>query len=166
MTYALDDGLEVLVELLLVGVGDGADLVVVALREDAANHHLIGAHLGLGGLVQLHDVVVDLVWHNGGRVLGAVGGEYHHEVALRLHAEVALDGILEAAAESLLVGALDGAQVSVGAAKQHVVEHALLGAWPLHRVKEVVYVSQQGSASQLQKRRFKVAARLGLEIPD
>lgn len=163
-TYRFNYGYQILVEALFVGVGNGTQLIVVSLRKDAADENLVRARLALGGSVQLHDVGVNLLRNDGSRVLCAVGGQDHHEVALRLHAEIALNRLLEAAAEGLVIGLLDGVEVGVGARQQDVVEDELLGAGAAHGVEEVVDVGQERAAGQLQQTTLQVSARFRLDV--
>jgi hypothetical protein len=92
---------------------NGADLVVVPLAQDAADQNLVCAQLALGGLVDLHDIVVNLARVHGGRIFSSIGGQDKHEVPLRLHAEIALYNILELIMECVVVSALDGLQVGI-----------------------------------------------------
>lgn len=162
----LDDALEVAGVLAVVLVGDGADLVVVAGAEDAADAHLVGAHLALGGRVQGVGVAIHVGLDDGGGVLGALGRQHELEVALRLEAQLALDGGDQVAVEGGAVRGLDGVQVGVAPAQQHVVQHLLLGAGPAHGLEETVHVVQQRTPRERDQALLEPAARLVLEVGD
>lgn len=147
-------------------MGDGTNLVVVPARQDAADQDLVGSHLALGGLVDLHHIVVDLLRHNGGSVLGTRCGQNHEEVPLRLHAQVSLDIVLQALAVRLVVCALDGLHVGVGPREENVVEDELLGAGARHGLVQVVHISGEGPTGELDQPIFKPRASLALDVFD
>lgn len=162
----LDDRFQVAGVLLLVLVGNGADLVVVAQAEDAAHADLVGAELALGCGVQSVHVAVNIGLDDRGGVLGACGLQDNFKVALRLQAQVALDSGNQVLAEGVPVCGLDGVDVGVGAAEEHVVEDTLLGAWASHAVEEGVYVVQERPACDGHKALLEPAAGLVFEIGD
>lgn len=65
-TYTADDGIELAVEFLLVGVGNGPDLVVASVAQNAANQNLVGSHLALGRPVDVHDILLHLLRNDRG----------------------------------------------------------------------------------------------------
>lgn len=149
---------------MLIRIGNGADLVVVAQAEDGADLDLVGAHLGLGGRVEVADIAVDVGLVDRHRVLGALRRQHNHKVALRLKAEVAAHVVLEAPAEDAHVLALDGVDVGVGPPEEHVVENCLLGARPAHGVAQQVHVVAEGPADEGEEPLLQPAARLALNV--
>lgn len=149
---------------MLVQVANSSDLVVVARAQNGAHHHLVRAELGLGRLVEVHDILVDLLGNDGGAVLGPVGAQYNHEVPLGFHGQVALDHALQRPAKRLMELGLDGVQIGVGAAEQNVVEHRFVGARAFHGVIEQVAVMQQRSLDDGHESLFEIAARLGHDV--
>jgi hypothetical protein len=81
-----------------------------------------------------------------------------------LEAQVALDVILELLPECCLVGALDGPDVGVGAAEQHVVEHRFAGARPGHRLVELVDVGLERSPDNGDQALFEPAGYLLADV--
>jgi hypothetical protein len=85
-------------------------------------------------------------------------------VAFCLHAEIAPDGVLKRPAECLLILALDGLEVGIGPAEQHIVQHFLLCAWAAHGVVQGVAVVQERSLDQGDQALLKPAARLREDV--
>lgn len=164
MTYTLNDLLQVFTVPLPVGMADSANLVVVALRQNAAHCHLIGAHAAFGGLVQLGHILLDLLRVDWCRVFCSVGGENHHEVSFRFHAEVALHSCFQTLAEGLAVTLLDGLEIRVGASKQNIVEHGLLRTGTIHCIMKIVDIAHQGPSDELYQPVLEVTACLTLDV--
>lgn len=162
----LDDGFQVACILLLVLVGNGADLVVVAQAEDAAHAELVGTQLALSGGVQGVHVAVDVGLDDGGRVLGARGLQDDLKVAFGLQAQVSFDSRDQILVEGVSVGRLDGVDVGVGATEEHIIEDAFLGAWTGHAVKECVDVVQQRAPRDGHQALLEPAAGLIFEVGD
>lgn len=127
-TDRFDDLVQVTVELLFVCMRDSTNLVVVPATQNMANKKLICTHLALGGLVNLHDIIIDLLGNDGGSVLGSVCSKYHEEVSFGFHAQIALDGLFQTLVECLVVGAFDCPDVGVRSAEQDVVQNNFLGS--------------------------------------
>ena len=126
-----DDALERRSIAALVRLRDSTDLARRAVAQDGADGELVGALAGaaaLHGAVQLCDVGFCGLRDDGRGFFLAVGGEDHAEEALCLEREVFCDVLFQHAVVGGVIGALDFSEVSVFAAQEHVVEHALVCA--------------------------------------
>ena len=132
-TYTLDDRLETLAVPLFIGMCDGTDLVVISRAEDAAEQQLVGPHSPLRRLVDLHHLLVNLLRHDGCRVLSPRCTKNHHEVPLRLHAQVTLDIVFQTPREHAVVGTLDGLDICIRPREEHVIEQLLVRSRPVKR---------------------------------
>jgi hypothetical protein len=122
--------------LLLIRVGNGADLVVVSRAENAAHLDLVCPDLALSCGIQILNIAVYLRLNDRSCVLSSLGAKHNHEVPLCLHAQIATHVVLQSPAEHALIFAFDGIHIGIRAPQEHVVQDALLGANTTHCITQ------------------------------
>jgi len=161
----LDDLLERNAVLGLVGVRDGAQMAVAAVRDDGADGHGVAAEFGrFRRAMQVRDVGVDLLREDGRRVFLPGGGEHHGEQPLRFQRQVVAYVAFQRPRVFGGVGGLDGVHVGVGAREQHVVEDAFFGPRAREGFVQVVHVLGERPAHDGQEAFFEVARRFGRDV--